>query len=66
LWAKVYAEDLFTKFGDDGVLNSKIGLEFRKKILAPCGGIDADEMVRDFLGREPNNEAFLHSLGIGK
>ena len=66
LWAKVYAEDLFTKFGDEGVLDSEIGREFRKKILAPCGGIDADEQVRDFLGREPNNEAFLRSLGIGK
>jgi Zn-dependent oligopeptidase len=66
LWAKVYAEDLFTKFGDEGVLDSNIGLEFRKKILAPCGGRDPDKMIRDFLGREPNNEAFLRSIGIRK
>jgi thimet oligopeptidase len=62
----VYAEDLFTKFGDDGVLDSKVGSEFRKKILAPGGGRDPDDMIRDFLGREPNNEAFLKSIGIGK
>jgi Zn-dependent oligopeptidase len=66
LWAKVYAEDLFTKFGDEGVLDSKVGLEFRKKILALGGGRDPDEMIRDFLGREPNNEAFLRSIGLGK
>jgi Zn-dependent oligopeptidase len=66
LWAKVYAEDLFTKFGDDGVLDSKVGSEFRKKILAPGGGRDPDDMIQDFLGREPNNEAFLKSIGIGK
>ncbi|MGD2072568.1 MAG: M3 family metallopeptidase [Candidatus Thorarchaeota archaeon] len=64
LWAKVYAEDLFTKFGDEGVLDSDIGLEFRKKILAPGGGRDPDEMIRDFLGREPNNKAFLRSIGL--
>jgi len=64
LWSKVYAEDIFTKFEANGFLDEKTGLEYREKILAPGGSRDPDEMVRDFLGRESNNKAFLKSLGI--
>jgi Zn-dependent oligopeptidase len=66
LWSKVYAEDLFTKFEKAGFMDEKTGLEYREKILAPGGSKDPDEMVRDFLGRKSNNEAFLRSLGFGK
>ncbi|MHA2374083.1 MAG: M3 family metallopeptidase, partial [Candidatus Thorarchaeota archaeon] len=66
LWSKVYAEDLFTKFEQAGFMNEEIGLEYREKILAPGGSRDPNEMVKDFLGRESNNEAFLRTLGIGK
>jgi len=63
-WSKVYAEDIFTKFEKNGYLDEKTGLEYREKILSPGGSRDPDEMVRDFLGRESNNEAYLKSLGI--
>jgi len=63
-WSKVYAEDIFTKFEENGYLDEKTGLEYREKILAPGGSRDPDEMVRDFLGRESNNKAYLKSLGI--
>ncbi|MHA1485079.1 MAG: M3 family metallopeptidase [Candidatus Thorarchaeota archaeon] len=66
LWSRVYSEDLFTKFEEAGFMDEKTGLEYREKILAPGGSRDPDEMVRDFLGRDSNNEAFLKSLGIGK
>ncbi|MFW9908531.1 MAG: M3 family metallopeptidase [Candidatus Thorarchaeota archaeon] len=66
LWSKVYAEDLFTKFEEAGFMDEKTGLEYREKILAPGGSRDPDEMVRDFLGRESNNEAFMRALGITK
>ncbi len=64
LWSTVYAKDIFTKFEENGYLDEKTGLEYREKILAPGGSRDPDEMVRDFLGRESNNKAFLKSLGI--
>ncbi|TFG34818.1 hypothetical protein EU527_01200 [Candidatus Thorarchaeota archaeon] len=64
LWSKVYAEDIFTKFEENGFMDSKTGYEYRTKILAPGGSRDPDEMVRDFLGRESNSDAFLKSLGI--
>lgn len=63
-WSKVYAEDVFTKFENNGYLDEKTGLEYRQKILSPGGSRDPDDMVRDFLGRESNNKAYLKSLGI--
>lgn len=63
-WSKVYAEDIFTKFEKNGYFDEKTGLEYREKILSPGGSRDPDEMVRDFLGRESNNEAYLNALGI--
>ena len=65
LWSKVYAEDIFTKFEKNGYMDSKTGYEYRTKILAPGGSRDPDDMVRDFLGRVSNSDAFLKSLGIG-
>ncbi|MDF1538317.1 MAG: Zn-dependent oligopeptidase [Candidatus Thorarchaeota archaeon] len=64
LWSKVYAQDLYTKFEKHGFMDEKTGLEYREMILAPGGSKDPDEMVREFLGRESNNEAFLKSLGM--
>jgi thimet oligopeptidase len=64
LWSKVYAEDIFTKFEENGIMDSKTGYEYRNKILAPGGSRDPDDLVRDFLGRESNSDAFLKSLGI--
>ncbi|TFG30861.1 hypothetical protein EU527_13875 [Candidatus Thorarchaeota archaeon] len=64
LWSQVYAEDIFTKFEENGFMDSKTGYEYRTKILAPGGSRDPDDMVRDFLGRESNSDAFLKSLGI--
>ena len=66
MWSRVYSEDLFTKFEEAGFMDEKTGLEYREKILAPGGSRDPDEMVRDFLGRDSNNAAFLKSLGISK
>jgi len=66
LWSKVFAEDIFTKFEEHGYMDSKTGYEYRVKILAPGGSRDPDEMVRDFLGRESNSDAFLKSLGINE
>jgi Zn-dependent oligopeptidase len=63
-WAKVYAADIFTKFEKNGYLDEATGLEYREKILAPGGSRDPNDMVRDFLGRESNNKAYLKSLGI--
>lgn len=66
LWSQAYAEDVFTKFEENGFMDTKTGVEYRQKILAPGGSLDPDEMVKSFLGREMNTDAFMKSLGLSK
>jgi Zn-dependent oligopeptidase len=33
-------------------------------VLERGGAVDADVLVRDFLGREPTSDAFLKNLGL--
>jgi len=64
LWSLVYAQDMFERFNERGLLNPKAGLYYRKKILSRGGTVDEMEMVRDYLGREPRMEPFLRHLGL--
>lgn len=64
LWSKVYAEDMFTRFDNEGLLNPKTGGEYVKWILEPGGVPNPFDLIKGFLGREPNDEAFLKSLGL--
>ncbi|NOZ74369.1 MAG: Zn-dependent oligopeptidase [FCB group bacterium] len=63
-WSKVFAEDMFSVFAREGMMNPKVGKRFRETVLAPGGTREPMDLVRDFLGREPNNEAFKRSLGL--
>jgi thimet oligopeptidase len=63
-WAEVFAQDMFSVFERDGVLNPEVGMRFRKEVLAPGGSVEALDLVRGFLGREPNNDALKRSLGL--
>ena len=63
-WSTVYAEDIFTKFEENGFMDTKTGTEYRHKILAPGGSLDPDDMVKSFLGREMNTDAFMKDLGL--
>ena len=65
LWAEVFGQDMFSRFADEGILSPKVGMEYRRKVLEPGGTMDAHVLLRDFLGREPRNDAFLRKLGIG-
>lgn len=64
LWSEVFAADMFTRFEKEGLLNVKTGLDYRRQILAPGGSRDAAALLQDFLGRAPNNQAFLRQLGL--
>lgn len=64
LWSKVYAEDMFTRFAKDGILNPKIGRAYRKWILEKGSSMEEMDLVKGFLGRVPNNKAFLKSIGV--
>jgi Zn-dependent oligopeptidase len=64
LWAEVFAQDMFTRFEKEGLLNPKTGEDYRKWILEPGGEKQPSELLRGFLGREPNSDAFLKGLGF--
>ena len=64
LWSLVYAQDMFQKFEDLGLMSPEAGTYYRKKILARGGSMDEMEMLKDYLGREPKMDAFLKHLGL--
>jgi thimet oligopeptidase len=64
LWSKAYAQDLFTRFEKDGVLSPAAGMAYRTQILEPGGVREPDELLRMFLGRPLNYDAFYRDLGI--
>ena len=64
LWSKVFAEDMFSVFKKNGVMNPSLGLRYRKEILEKASTKEEMDMLRAFLGREPNSDAFLKTLGI--
>jgi thimet oligopeptidase len=64
LWAKVYAQDMFTVFEKGGLENPAVGTRYRNDILAPARSLEPDVEVRNFLGRPMDPSAFYHELGI--
>lgn len=65
-WSLVYAQDMFQRFKELGMLDPKAGMYYRKKILARGGSVDAIDMVKDYLGREPKMDAYLEHMGLQK
>ncbi|HJQ96247.1 MAG TPA: M3 family metallopeptidase [Acidimicrobiia bacterium] len=65
LWSEVYGDDMWSRFEKEGVVNPAVGADYRHEVLEMGGSRDGIEHLRAFLGREPNNEAFLRKLGMG-
>lgn len=66
LWARVYSDDMFSKFKEQGIMNAEIGKKYRDIILAKGSTEDEFKLVIDFLGREPSQQPFLQNLGLIK
>ena len=64
LWSKVYAQDMFSVFEKNGVMDKTTGTRYRIEILEKGATVPEIDMVEKFLGRKPNSKAFLESLGI--
>lgn len=64
LWSRVYAQDIFSRFRDEGLTNPKTGMDYRRAILEKGGTEEALDLLREFLGREPDEREFLRYLGI--
>lgn len=64
MWARVYAQDMFSVFEKNGIMDKKTGIRYRDIILAKGGEEKEIDLVKQFLGREPNEEAFMRYLGL--
>jgi thimet oligopeptidase len=64
MWSEVFGDDMFSRFEEEGVTNPDVGMAYRREVLEKGGSVDADQMLTRFLGREPENTAFLRKLGI--
>lgn len=65
LWSKVYSVDMFSRFKKEGIFNPKTGREYRSWILEKGSSMEEIDIVRKFLGREPDSSAFLEEIGLG-
>ncbi|MBO4752148.1 MAG: M3 family metallopeptidase [Bacteroidales bacterium] len=65
-WAEVLDADIFSKFKEDGIFNKQTANDFRNKILSRGGSDDPSVLFRNFMGRDPKNEAFLIRSGFMK
>ncbi|RMG80351.1 MAG: hypothetical protein D6707_06560 [Bacteroidetes bacterium] len=64
MWSKVFAQDMWSKFEEEGAMNKALGMKYRKLILEPGAQGDPYKAVTEFLGREPNSNALLKSMGV--
>ncbi|KAJ1552214.1 hypothetical protein HK096_000988, partial [Nowakowskiella sp. JEL0078] len=63
LWSEVLSSDAFSAFEEaGGCSDAEVGLRYRECVLEPGATRGGMEMLRAFLGREPNEEAFLKTL----
>ncbi|HEU4333145.1 MAG TPA: M3 family metallopeptidase [Candidatus Eisenbacteria bacterium] len=57
-WSLVIAKDLFSKFDKTKLLDPAMPTKYRKTVLAPGGSKPAADVVRAFLGRDFNYDAY--------
>jgi thimet oligopeptidase len=63
-WSLVYACDMFQRFKELGMLDPDAGAYYREKILSKGGSMDGMDLVKGYLGREPDFTSYLEHLGI--
>ena len=61
MWSKVYAIDLFSFFKSNP-MDKELGMKLRKEILSKGGSLDGLNLLRNFMEREPNPDAYIQWL----
>lgn len=64
MWSKVFALDLFETINKEGLLNPITGRRYVDTVIGKGGSQDPNDLLKDFLGRNPNQAAFLHEMGL--
>lgn len=61
-WSLAIATDLFTRFKQDGLRNTKTARAYREQVLGAAGSKPARDFVADFLSREFTMDAYIEKL----
>lgn len=61
MWSEVLALDMLSAFGNN-LNNPEVGQRYRQTILSQGGQKPAEDLVKDFLGRKPDNKAFFDEI----
>lgn len=64
LYSQVYSTDMFYSKSKQDPMSTKQGRRYRHAVIEKGSTRDEMEGLREFLGREPNAEAFYEDLGI--
>jgi Zn-dependent oligopeptidase len=65
LYSLVFSADLFEQFElRPSIVDADLGQRYRRSILSVGGTRHSLESLREFLGREPRNNAFLRQVGL--
>ena len=63
-WAEILSSDVFSRFEDEGILNSQVGSELLENIISKGSSRDAMDNFVAFMSRKPSEEALLRHCGI--
>ena len=55
---------IFNEIKKEGLLNSEVGKRYIEQVIGCGGQCDPNELLENFLGRKPNQKAFLKDLGL--
>lgn len=64
LWSEVLDADTFEAFKEKGIFDQETAQNYKNKILARGGTMDALEMYMDFRGHEPEITPYLERKGL--
>ncbi len=63
-WAEVLDADIFSRFKHDGIFNRETAEAFRREILSRGGTEHPAVLFKNFMGREPDNQALLKRMNL--